>query len=284
MFLFQKTEDLKVFIKEYRKQHTNAKIGFVPTMGALHEGHLSLMQSSKAENDLTVCSIFVNPTQFNNAEDLKKYPRTLKKDMTLLEQEEAVDVVYAPEVEEMYPEGMTSHISFDLGFLETVLEGEFRPGHFQGVVQVVRKLLQKVEPDRLYMGQKDFQQCMVIQRLIDVEKLSVNLIICPIKREPDGLAMSSRNQLLTPVQRTRSTLLYQCLVSVHTQKGVKPFAQVKKENTQLLKAKGVKVEYLVLADADTLELLPDYDLQRKMIVLIAAYVGPVRLIDNLVLV
>jgi pantoate--beta-alanine ligase len=171
-------------------------IGFTPTLGALHSGHLQLMQRSQRECDVAICSIFVNPTQFNDPTDLKKYPRTLKADKTLLESIE-VDYLFNPLVDEVYPKGLDTHVEIDFGQLDKVMEGAMRPGHFAGVAQVVKRLLDMVRPTHLYMGQKDFQQFTIIQHMIDLLDMPVQLVVCPIVREADGLAMSSRNRRLS---------------------------------------------------------------------------------------
>ena len=200
MIIFKRPGDLHNFLEN--KRSAQKKIGFAPTMGALHAGHLSLVTEAKKQNDLVVCSIFINPTQFNDPEDFKKYPVTIEKDILLYEAS-GCDVVFMPLVEDMYPSGTKELTRYDLGFLETVLEGKFRPGHFQGVCQVMHRLLEIVLPDNLYLGQKDYQQCMVIRKLIELigleDKIKVN--ICPTLREKDGLAMSSRNARLLPDER-----------------------------------------------------------------------------------
>jgi pantoate--beta-alanine ligase len=279
MLLFKDTRKFVDFIKE--KRHQNQKIGFVPTMGALHEGHLSLIRQSGKENDLTVCSIFVNPTQFNNAEDLARYPRPVEQDINLLS-DSPCSVLLLPSVEDMYPRGMQSE-ALDIGHLETILEGRYRPGHFQGVVQIVSKFLEIIRPDNLYLGQKDYQQCNVLMQLVKIKQEPVAVHICPTLREPDGLAMSSRNLRLTESQRAVAGLIYQCLISIQAQKNKKDFAVVHKECEELLHRKGFVTDYIEIADADTLELLNDYLPERPMVALIAASLGPVRLIDNLIL-
>lgn len=257
-------------------------IGFVPTMGALHNGHISLIRAAAQDNPITVCSIFVNPTQFNNAADLEKYPRTTDQDIAMLT-ETGCSVLFLPDAGEIYPDGQILKEPYDLGYLETVLEGSFRPGHFQGVAQVVERLLRIVQPDNLYLGQKDYQQCAVLSRLIEIRNLPVHMNIVSTMREADGLAMSSRNRRLTEPQRAIAGLLYQCLVSVQTKQGMQSFSVVKKECIDILEKKGLRPEYIELADAETLELMDNYDPARKTVAVIAAYVGAVRLIDNLVL-
>jgi pantoate--beta-alanine ligase len=280
MYIFHKSADLKDYLG--RQKAAGIESGFVPTMGALHDGHISLIRQAKSENGLTVCSIFVNPTQFNDPEDLAKYPRTTEEDIALLTAA-ACDVLFLPEVEEVYPDGQRAKEHYDLGYVETVLDGAHRPGHFQGVAQVVERLLQLTEPTRLYLGQKDYQQCMVLRRLIDIRSLPVALHIVPTLREEDGLAMSSRNRRLTEPQRALAGLIYQCLVSIQVKKNMQSFTIVQKECREILEKKGFKPDYIQLADADTLELLSDYEPDRKMVALIAAFIGNIRLIDNLIL-
>ena len=278
MFIFKTVEDLAAYLGNEKGQ--GASVGFIPTMGALHQGHLSLIRAAQQDKMLTVCSIFVNPTQFNNPADLEKYPRTTEQDIEMLS-EAGCNVLFLPDEKEIYPAGQTIKEPYDLGYLDTVLEGAYRPGHFQGVAQVVDRLLQVVAPDALYLGQKDFQQCAVIGRLIDTKHSAVRLEVVATMREADGLAMSSRNRRLTEPQRNIAGLIYQCLISIQTKKGIQDFAVVKKECWDILTRKGFKPEYIELADASTLELLPDYDNSRKMVALIAAYIGDIRLIDNL---
>ncbi len=257
-------------------------IGFVPTMGALHQGHLSLVQAAQKNGQAVVCSIFVNPTQFNDKKDFEKYPVTLEADIEKLSDVNC-DILFLPELNEMYPEGTDKLEAYDLGYIETVLDGAARPGHFQGVAQVVNRLFDAVQPDDVYMGQKDYQQCLVIERLMSLRKDTFHLHFAPTQREPDGLAMSSRNRRLTDHQRALAALLYQCLVSIEAQQERKSFAVVQKECIDLLEHKGFKPDYVALADAATLEPLTDYDPSKKMIALIAAFIGEVRLIDNLLL-
>lgn len=257
-------------------------IGFAPTMGALHNGHISLIESAKKNNQVVVASIFVNPTQFNNQDDLLKYPKTIDKDVYLLEQAKC-DVLFLPIVEEMYPNGLDERSKTQVGSITEKLEGAFRPGHFEGVITIVEKLLQIVQPHDLYMGQKDYQQCLVIKALLASQNTDTQLHIVPTKREADGLALSSRNTRLTEGQRQQANLLYQCLVSIQAQANIKSFAIVKKECIDLLSKKGIETEYILLCNADNLDILEEYNSDVPMIVLIAAYIGDIRLIDNLVL-
>jgi pantoate--beta-alanine ligase len=280
MLIFNKVEDLRKYLDQVKE---NAKsIGFIPTMGALHEGHISLIKAARQKGLITVCSIFVNPTQFNNPADLEKYPRTTEEDIALLT-DVSCDVLFLPGVAEVYPDGTQPGEHYDLGYVETVLEGAYRPGHFQGVAQVLDNLLQIVQPNAIYMGQKDYQQCMVVRRLIELKGLHVAFETVPTMREADGLAMSSRNRRLTEPQRAIAGLIYQCLVSIQAKKDIQAFAVVEKECREILEKKGFRPDYIQIADADTLELLADYDKNRKMVGLISAYLGEIRLIDNVLL-
>lgn len=279
MTIFKKIKDLQDFLQ----QQKGRTIGFVPTMGALHNGHRSLIEKAKESTEIVVCSIFVNPTQFNDKSDFEKYPVTTDADIALLT-EAGCNVLFLPDVAEMYPGGLDKGTIYDFGYLETVLEGAMRPGHFKGVGQVVSHLINIVQPNKLFMGQKDYQQCMVVRDLLRQmgKENSVELVICPTKREADGLAMSSRNRRLSEPQRVLSGILYQCLVSIQSKKSSDNFALVQKECTDLLKAKGIEPEYVALADARDLKILDNYN-GNAMVALIAAKVGNVRLIDNLIL-
>lgn len=281
MVVFKKAEDLRRYLLKINEK--GGVVGFVPTMGALHDGHMSLIAEAKKVADIVVCSIFVNPTQFDDKTDFEKYPVTIPEDLELLT-DGGCDIVFTPSVNEMYPNGTEGQKVYDFGYLETVLEGAHRKGHFAGVGQVVGRLLEIVEPDKLLLGQKDYQQCMVIKSLIEqmgVENLE--LVICSTKREADGLAMSSRNRRLTNGERQLAPLLYQCLVSIKTKNGMQSFDVVKKECLDILSKKGIEPEYVALADADDLTVLEDYDEHRNMVTLIASKVGDVRLIDNMLL-
>ena len=280
MILFKKAADLCKWVDA--QQEKGNSIAFVPTMGALHAGHISLLEIAKKNNPITVSSIFVNPTQFNDPKDYEKYPITVEKDIAMLEAA-GCDVLFLPSVKEMYPSGQKATQHYDLGYLETVLEGTFRPGHFQGVCMVVHRLLEIVQPDNLYLGQKDYQQCMVLTKLVQLECLSTNIIICPTQRETDGLAMSSRNVRLTTEYREKAPLIYQTLQFIQTE--IKPgdITAVKQQAFDKLVAAGFKPDYLEVANAQTLELLNDWDGKTPLVALVAAFAGDVRLIDNLVL-
>jgi pantoate--beta-alanine ligase len=281
MVIFKKVEDIKDFI--YKETAKGAKHGFVPTMGALHDGHLSLITQAKAENGFVVCSIFVNPTQFNDKSDFEKYPTSIEADTELL-LKAGCDVLFLPAVNEMYPDGTDAMKTYDFGYLDTILEGAQRPGHFKGVGQVVARLLDIVQPHKLYLGQKDYQQCMVITKLAETMELKdMDIVISPTLREADGLAMSSRNRRLTEPQRAIAGVIYQCLVSIESKQDSAPFSIVRKECEDILSAKGFVTEYVSLADARNLTLLEDYKKDTPMVALIAAKIGEIRLIDNIVL-
>ncbi|RYZ56425.1 MAG: pantoate--beta-alanine ligase [Sphingobacteriales bacterium] len=282
MVIFKKAHDIKVYLDT--KKGKNDHIGFIPTMGALHAGHVSLIRAAVDNGDFVVCSIFVNPSQFNEKSDFDKYPVTQEADIRMLI-DAGCDVLFMPSTDEVYPGGYEKHTPVDFGYLDTILEGALRPGHFQGVGQVVGLLLDIISPERLYLGQKDYQQCLVIKKLLDERGNAEGpeLIICPTKREEDGLAMSSRNARLTEPQRALAAVIYQCLVSIQSKQHLDRFQLVCKECIDLLEKKGLKPEYVSLADAETLEIIEDYDPSRKMVALIAARIGDVRLIDNLVI-
>jgi pantoate--beta-alanine ligase len=265
---------------EFIRTHKRAgkSIGLLPTMGALHQGHLSLVSRSATENDVAITSIFVNPIQFNNPGDLAKYPRTLERDIELLANA-GCTAAFCPSAEEMYSSQPVISISF--GHLEKVLEGEFRPGHFSGVGIVVAKLFNILQPDTAYFGQKDYQQFLVIQQLVHDLSFPLNLICADIVRESDGLAMSSRNQRLSSEQRKQAALLFQVLSDTKDQLGKKPFTQLKTDASQKLSAVGIRLEYLELAARKDLSILPEYNSSTACLLLIAAFVGEVRLIDNL---
>jgi pantoate--beta-alanine ligase len=278
MEIFKQIAPLKAFLQEIK--HQRKSIGLVPTMGALHRGHLSLIAASKAQNDITVATIYVNPTQFNNANDLKKYPRTLDKDTQLL-QEVRCDVVFCPEDEEMYP--TKNSIKLDFGDLDKVMEGQFRPGHFSGVGIVVSKLFHIVEPDHAYFGQKDWQQFAVISELCDQLKFNLKLESIPTLREHDGLALSSRNQRLTSEQRKHASVFYNALLAAKELFNTgESLSAVKAKVTQIIeRAPEFSLEYFEVADSKNLKLLENVSDAEQPIMCIAGYAGEVRLIDNM---
>lgn len=255
-------------------------IGFVPTMGALHQGHFSLVETALSANACTVCSIFVNPTQFNDPADFEKYPVTLDSDILGLERA-GCSVLFLPSATSLYPAGTRGLETYELGFLDTVFEGPNRPGHFQGVCQVVRRLLEAVKPQNLYMGQKDYQQCMVVSRLLEIMGSSVRLYTCPTLREADGLAMSSRNRRLSDAGREKANGIYQALSLIKNDLKAGPVEPVLSRGRALLEEKGFQPEYLSLADARRLEPVTHWDGQQPLVALAAAFLEGVRLIDNM---
>lgn len=258
-------------------------IGFVPTMGALHEGHLSLIRSAKEENDAVVVSIFVNPTQFNDPDDYRNYPRTHQHDQHLLEKED-VDFVFMPGDEEMYPGGDRTLLDFNPGYLNQTLEGAFRPGHFEGVATIVKKLFDIVMPDFAYFGQKDYQQLLVIRRLVETFSLPIKVIGGPVKRESDGLALSSRNVLLKTEERQLVPAIYQTLCYYKTaleEKAFKPQTYQHEAKAYLESFPQFHVEYFAIRDAETLDALTETDSPNSAVLLVALQVGKVRLIDNM---
>ena len=257
------------------------KIGFVPTMGALHAGHIALITKAKTETDFVVCSIFVNPTQFNNAEDLKKYPKTIEADIDKLEAG-GCDLLFLPSVEEMYP-AREKNKFYELGYLETILEGKYRSGHFQGVCIIVDKLLLAVKPTVLYLGRKDYQQCMVVAAMIKLEKHKTTLVICDTIRETDGLAMSSRNMRLNETERQVALRIIESLNYIKKHIKIGDLVQLKENAEFFLTENGYKVDYIEIADATTLEIQDTWDGEKKLVALAAAYLNEVRLIDNIVL-
>ena len=243
MILFKKEKDLRKHLDLRRKE--GEKIGFVPTMGALHAGHISLLNDARKDNDVSVVSIFVNPTQFNDPADFEKYPVTIETDIAQLEAA-GCDILFLPSVNEIYPTGTSQQQRYDLGYLENLLEGKFRPGHFQGVCMVVHRLLSMVMPDNLYMGQKDYQQCMVIRRLLEITGLedAISLHISPTLREPDGLAMSSRNMRLKPAERAKAAAIFGALSAIKQQ--IKPgdVRSLKEQAVNSLAEKGFRHDYI----------------------------------------
>ncbi len=273
--------------KDLRSQLSTANsfgnsIGFVPTMGALHSGHASLIIKSKETCDLTVCSIFVNPLQFNNREDYIHYPATVEKDIPLLE-ELGCDILFLPSEEEVYPDEASKNKHYELGYLENILEGKFRPGHFQGVCLVVERLLAIVKPDLLFLGQKDFQQCLVIEKLIQLMDADIKVVKCPTLREDSGLAKSSRNLRLTESELKTAAELYKALNFISKNSKDQSFIHLQKETTDHLESLGFKIEYIALANANTLELEDNFKPDTKQVILIAAYLNGIRLIDNLII-
>lgn len=279
MEIFKQISPLKAHLKRARMH--GKTVGLVPTMGALHQGHLALIQAAKQRNDITVCSIFVNPAQFNNAGDLHKYPRTPDKDIELLK-EVLCDVVFLPEIEELYPHKPT--LSFDFGHLDKVMEGKFRPGHFSGVGLVVSKLFNIVQPDDAYFGQKDWQQFSIIRQMAEELNFNINLHDVPTLRENDGLALSSRNQRLNADQRKQAVVFYNALKSAKEKLlNGETVAAVRASVKQMVEQQGIRLEYFEVAESKNLKLLENVDDAKRPIMCIAGFVDEVRLIDNMFL-
>jgi pantoate--beta-alanine ligase len=277
MQVYKTTESLRTGLSLHRNKNTS--IGFVPTMGALHEGHLSLVRTCLNSDNITVVSIYVNPTQFNDPNDLKNYPRNIESDLALLR---SVDchVVFVPDDQEMYPEPDTR--TFDFDEMGTIMEGKYRPGHFNGVAQIVTRLFDIVQPDRAYFGQKDFQQLSIIRKLVKNMHYPIEVVACPIIRESDGLAMSSRNRLLSPTHRKAVPLIYQTLKAVKEMAGHVNISQIKKYvDTAINGHPLLKLEYFELVESVTLKSISILQEKTAVTACIAVKAGDVRLIDNI---
>lgn len=280
MYFFKTTEGLQKHVNQNKS--SNQKIGFVPTMGALHQGHLSLIQQSQAVCSHTICSVFVNPTQFNESSDLQKYPRTPAKDVELLTMV-GTDILFMPQVSEVYPNGTTNNLIIDFRGLDQVMEGKFRPGHFEGVAQVVHRLLALTQPDVLFMGQKDFQQCAIVGRMIEALGLEIELYVCPIVRENSGLALSSRNVRLSKQGKEQALILSKSLQ--------KAKVTLEKENVQSIvdtvktqfSESTAELEYFEIVDGRSLQPVADKKDTDFIVACVAAWVEGVRLIDNMIL-
>jgi pantoate--beta-alanine ligase len=279
MHVFQTQKELQIELNKTGNQ--SKKIGFVPTMGALHNGHLSLLEQSLAENEITVLSIFVNPTQFNNADDLKKYPRTLEKDVELVNKLNKNILVYAPNVSDIY-EGNTISTSFDYDGLENQMEGKHRPGHFDGVGTIVKKLFEIVKPTNAYFGEKDFQQLQIVRKLVAKHKIQVNIIGCEIFREASGLAMSSRNERLSESARVESKLIYKILLQAKNKFGTKSANEVVTfVEKEFKKNPNFTLEYFEIAAEDTLLTCKRKVKNKNYRGFIAVFIENIRLIDNI---
>ena len=278
MKIFKKKKDLKAYLLVKRQEQNT--IGFVPTMGALHQGHLSLIKKAKKKNDLVVVSIFVNPTQFDNKEDLVKYPKTLENDTKLLESV-SCDVLFFPSVDEIYENNISSE-KFNFDGLEHQMEGKFRDGHFDGVGTIVKTLFEIVAPNKAYFGEKDFQQLQIIKKMVKKHQLKVKIKGCAIFREEDGLAMSSRNTRLTKEYRNAAPFIYKTLKKVRKIFGTENATNVTKwvEN-QFKKHPSLKLEYFTIADEKTLETAKNKESNTKYRAFIAVFAGEIRLIDNI---
>ena len=278
MIIFKKAADIGIFLQQ--KRQNNQKTGFVPTMGALHQGHISLIGNAGSENDLVVCSIFVNPTQFNDPKDFQNYPITIENDIDLLEKA-GCDALFLPSVEEMY-HGKTISKKFDFDGLENQMEGKFRPGHFDGVGTIVKRLFEIVNPTKAYFGEKDFQQLQIIRKLVEKEKLKVEIIGCPIFREKNGLAMSSRNARLNDIEKKEASIIYNTLIKAKEYFGTKSANEVSKfVKKTFSKSNMFDLEYFEIADEKTLVSCKRKNKNKKYRAFIAVFVNNVRLIDTI---
>ena len=271
----QELSDYTFKIKENRQ-----KIGFAPTMGALHEGHLSLYEKARKENDIVISSIFVNPTQFNNLEDLEKYPRTIEKDIELLQQTQNVDAVYIPQIEDIYSNGLERK-NYDFEGLENEMEGKFRPGHFDGVGTVVEELFRQIQPDNAYFGEKDFQQLMIIKKLVEKLSLPINIIGMPIYREKNGLAMSSRNMRLTSEQRESAKIIFETLVKVKDLFHQQTLDEIHQFVENTFNNSDFELEYFIIANENTLRKISEIKSNKTYRAFIVVVIDGVRLIDNI---
>lgn len=278
MQIFETKKALKDCLSEFKVG--NYQIGFVPTMGALHKGHLSLIEYSKQNNDITVASIFVNPTQFDNKEDLKKYPKTIENDLRLLENSQC-DIVFIPNTEEMYADHIASN-SYVFDGIEHQMEGKFRPGHFDGVATIVHAFFDLVKPNRAYFGEKDFQQLQIIKKLVEKKQLDLTIIGCPIYREEDGLAMSSRNVRLNPEQRAAAPFIYEMLKKVVSLAKSNTIDQISEiVSNEFQNNAHLNLEYFTIAEESNLETPKKIDITKKNRAFIAVFAGNIRLIDNI---
>lgn len=282
MIICKTRDEISAAVAELRRQ--NKTLGFVPTMGALHNGHLSLVKKSMSENDCTAVSIFVNPTQFNNKHDLQTYPRTVDADVKLLE-EIGADIAFVPSVETMYPEGLDNVTeSYDFGFIGQVMEGAARPGHFNGVGIVVHRLFDLVKPDRAYFGMKDFQQIAIIREMVRQCNINIEIIPCPIVREDDGLALSSRNTRLNEEQRRQAVQISQTLFKAVGLVGEKSVDEVKEFVVSTVNSVPLlDVEYFEIVDGYSLQTISSWNEAEWVVGCITVNVGDVRLIDNITL-
>lgn len=277
--VIQSAKELSDVVKFNREN--GYSIGFVPTMGALHEGHITLAKKCKKENDVAIVSIFVNPTQFNNKKDLDKYSRDLDGDILKLIPTD-IDIVFAPSAAEIYPDGEQAGADIDLAGLDTYMEGKFRPGHFKGVAQVVKRLLNIVMPDKLYMGQKDFQQFTIIDHMIKTLDIKTTLVVCPTIREENGLAMSSRNERLTLETREKAGIIYKTLLTIKRNKSKKPIAELIENGLKKLTIAPFEPEYLTLVDGYKLTPMTDMEASNYVVACVAVWADGVRLIDNII--
>ena len=276
--ILKNKQELSDYILKIKEK--GQKIGFAPTMGALHEGHLSLYEKARKENDIVISSIFVNPTQFNNPEDLEKYPRTIEKDIELLQQTQNVDTVYIPQIEDIYSNGLERK-NYDFEGLENEMEGKFRPGHFDGVGTVVEELFRQIQPNNAYFGEKDFQQLMIIKKLVKKLSLPINIIGMPIYREKNGLAMSSRNMRLTPEQRESAKIIFETLVKVKDLFHQQTLDEIHRFVENTFKNSDFELEYFIITNEKTLREISEIKSVETYRAFIVVIINGVRLIDNI---
>ncbi|WP_407533743.1 pantoate--beta-alanine ligase [Elizabethkingia miricola] len=277
MEILRNRQSLSDYIAAEKKE--GKKIGFAPTMGALHDGHMSLYKEARKDNDIVISSVFVNPTQFNNPDDLKKYPRTEENDIAMLEKA-GVDAVYIPTIEDIYPAKAESK-HYDFGGIENEMEGKFRPGHFDGVGTVVSELFRQVQPDNAYFGEKDYQQLAIIKKLVEIEKFPINIHGVSIYRAENGLALSSRNARLSEDERNGATLIYKTLVKVNEWFRVISIPEIKKRVEEIFEQSDYELEYFLIADEETLKETDFFYKDNSYRAFIVVFVGEVRLIDNM---
>ena len=294
MEVFKSSTEVKSYLQKLR--NNNKTIGFVPTMGALHQGHISLINKARSECNIVVSSIFVNPTQFNDLNDLKNYPRTLDRDIKMLNSANC-DMLFAPEISEMYSEkelelkkrniedkSWANGKNIDFGLLEKVMEGAHRPGHFNGVAQIVSKLFKIIEPDKAYFGQKDFQQLAIIKSLVKQLQLPIEIIGCNIIREANGLAMSSRNERLSAEDKERASIISKALFKINELKNEKTVGELKAIASAVLEQEPrIEPEYFEIANSETLETIPNNEKAKNAVACVAVRIGNTRLIDNILL-
>jgi len=279
MEVLKNKKTLQDFIE--RQKEMGKRIGFAPTMGALHKGHLSLYEEARKENDLVISSIFVNPTQFNNPEDLEKYPRDINRDILILQNSGLVDAVYTPEVEDIYPEKTESQ-HYDFDGLENEMEGKSRPGHFDGVGTVVEELFRQIQPDNAYFGEKDFQQLAIIKKMVEKKKLPIKIKGVPIYRAENGLALSSRNQRLHEDRKETSKVIFETLKKVNNWFKTNTIPEIKEKVKEVFDQQhGMKLEYFLIADEETLKETDSFHKDRSFRAFIVVVVDGVRLIDNM---
>ncbi len=268
---------------ELLKKHKDKKIGFVPTMGALHTGHASLIEKARQENDIVVSSIFVNPLQFNDKNDLINYPKDLDNDIIILKKY-GCDIVFYPSVDEMYPENDNNSLEINFNGIDNILEGASRPGHFKGVATVVKKLFDIVNPNNAYFGEKDFQQLFIIRKMVEILKLKINIISCPTIREENGLAMSSRNRRLSSSQKMDALVISQSLFMINNKAKFYKIKELKSiVKDRINSTQDMKLDYVEFIDSQSFELINKWEDHKKVTCCIAAYLGNVRLIDNIII-